>query len=485
MVRDGPRDNRKWLRPGAVEAEPRPTCDNDGMRRAFATLTSLMWIAACGAGSRPAAPIWIATPPADAGASFDAALVVETPAPPPAPPPIVSKPEPPPVEPLDPNLDAESWWFEGANDTHAWLSALAMNDPQLGYSVVVDLATGCAVESYKSPRVFDRVSALLRPLYGETYLNEASPADGGGLDAKVHATLEAGSAEIRKTIGLASRFGLTSFGHGMLSWNAEGPHVLVRAGLLYHSGDGGRTFRAVDDHPADDVSLTPDGKMAVYTRCQTPEAVPGRAVCHGYREIVSWPVDGSRAPRPLAVSGLSSRSEGLSNDGHVILWSTDARSGCVLFVNPETGATDRKVCVSDPHFAKAKSSPPVAQMVKLSGFSPEEKYAALDWQGFTKYLTYETAIVDMTAGKIVRVLPEWQLRGLDDEGTALVGPWAEGAGDATYRFALGKPKKLLWPGFMMTWEPKRKRAILEIATPRQRRKLGKVACKILRVEKTP
>lgn len=77
-------------------------------------------------------------------------------------------------------------------------------------------------------------------------------------------------------------------------------------------------------------------------------------------------------------------------------------------------------------------------MLKLYGLSPDEKYAALDWQGFTKtYLTYETAIVDIGASKIVRVPPEWQLRGLDDECTALVSPWAEGSGNGRQEDGLG------------------------------------------------
>jgi hypothetical protein len=125
-------------------------------------------------------------------------------------------------------------------------------------------------------------------------------------------------------------------------------------------------------------------------------------------------------------------------------------------------------------------------VVKWYGLSPEERYGAIDWQGFTtRYLTYETAIVDMQAAKVVRTLPEWQLHALDDTGTALVKPWAEGGGDTMWMFPLSGPKKMLFTEIMLDWDAKSRRAILELPPYRTKRKLGKAACKLVRVTKTP
>jgi hypothetical protein len=440
-----------------------------GRVKAATSVTALVALS-CGE-PRPATPV-VAKP--IVGSPTSASASASPPRSRPPEPPASAKPEPPPAEPVNPELDAEGWWLLGTNDTHAWLSSLATNDPQPGYSVVLDQSTGCAVESYKDAPVFGEIAELLRPIYAETYMGAPSPSDG---------TLNDG---IRKSVGLASRFGMTSLHHNTVAWNAEGPYVLVRAGLLYRSADGGRTFHSVDKHPADEVAVTPDGKTAVYERCHDLQAVTGRPVCRSFRELVSLPLDGSREPLVLSVLGISSRNQGLSKDGHALVWTTDSSGGCLQFVDPKTAAVDRKVCVTDPHFAKPPSSAPQAQTVSFSGLSPDEKYAVLHWQGFTQtHLTYETAVVDMTAAKIVRVLPEWQMRGIDDAGTVLAGPWAEGSGDAIYRFPLGQPKKLLFRGAMLEWEPKRHRAIVEVATARVRKKLGKVSCKIVRVETTP
>ena len=446
-------------------------------------LAVVVVVAACGSPPAPPPVVVPAQPPPDTGDVPIAIAVAPPPPPPPPPPPIVAKPEPPPIQPLDPELEAEAWHFQGASETHAWLSAMAMSDPQPGYSVVVDLAKGCAVESYEDEKPFDEIAELLRPIYGETYLNKAIPQE-ASLDARILASLHAHATGIRRLVGLASRFGMTSYGYEMLAWSKDGPDVLVRAGLLYHSRDGGKTFRAVDDHPSDRVYVTPDGKTAVYERCHEAEAVPGRPICKSWRETVSWPLDGSRPPRVLTVEGLDARNEGVSNDGHAMIWRTSATNGCLDFVNVETGATDRQVCVTDPHFAKGTKSNE-SQHVRFRELSAGEGYAALEWQGFTKsYLSYETAIVDMKAAKIVRVLPDWQLRALDDDGTVFASPFMEGAGDATYRFAPGKEKKLVTrTGFFARLDAKNRRAIFELGTPRQRTKLGKVACKIVRVDK--
>jgi hypothetical protein len=426
---------------------------------------------ACSPATKPADPITVvAAPPptVDAGPAPIAA------APPPPPP---ARPQPPPVEPLDPNLDAFAWTFLGASETHAWFSTMTETDGQPGYSVVVDLATACATESYRDPRIFEDVRKMTS-------------------DRDIENALDAGSAEIRRTVGLASRFGLTSLFYTPVAWNTDGPHVLVHAGLMYHSSDGGRRFAAIDNHPASDAKITPDGKTAVYERCHDPEAMTGRALCSSYVELVSWPLDGSRAPLVLtALGGRGVRNEGISKDGHAIVWRDDATHGCLELIDVATAKIDRNVCITDPHFAKQpmpkkKGEPPTAgppepSGVQWLGMSPDERYGALSWTGFTtRYLTFETALVDMGSAKIARTLPEWQLHGLDDAGTALVTPWAEGGGDATRMFELGKPAKVLWKEFMFDWNPKTRRALLDVSR-RVKVKLGKAACKIVRVARSP
>ena len=284
-------------------------------------------------------------------------------------------------------------------------------------------------------------------------------------------------------MGLASRFGLTSMQFAPLAWNAEGPHVLVVAGLLYHSKDGGHTFRAVDDHPSAHPMVSPDGKTAVYERCSEHEAIPGRPVCTARRELVAWPLDATRPP--LSLTSLSHVDgyvfpEGFSKDGHVLVWRTDATHGCLLFIDPRTAAVDRRVCVTDPHFASRQSRRP--DVVKWVGLSPDEGTGAIEWSSFRpQSMTNETVILDMKAGVIARTLPDWQFRWLGDNGTALVQSWSSGS-DPKYISAPGKPMKLVYRGAMLDWDSTTGRAIVDVSSaPPGTRKLGKSACKLVSV----
>lgn len=421
-------------------------------------------------------------PVPDAGAPLAAERTPEAKPLPPA------RPEPPPIAPIDPKTRLQSISFLAANDKQSLMLTLPPGDEAPSY-VVFDLATRCAVESYREASVLRTINKAVGPLVMETYYGKLSPPDAAPLDPAMLAALNdaEGTAEISRTLGLASRFGLTSLEYTPLAWNAEGPHVLVVAGLLYHSSDGGRTFRAVDDHPASSAKISPDGKTVVYERCTEREAIPGRPVCRGQRELVASPLAtlDTRAPVPLTpltnVDGYVF-PEGFSKDGHVLVWRTDAVHGCMLFIDPSTAAVDRNVCVTDPHFTKRHAGKPTGapELVKWQGLSPDEGTGSLHWQGFQMTsLTYETAIVDMKAGAIQRTLTDWQLRWLGDNFTAFVQPWS--AGDAQFISAPGKPLKLVHRGFVFDWDPITGRAIVDTTSTRVTRTLGATACKLLSV----
>ena len=432
------------------------------------------------------APKVILLPSPDAGARV-AEVAVAAPEPKPLP---VAKPVAPPMSPIDPKAHVSFVSYLAANATHALM--LGSGD---GYDipsyVVFDLATKCAVESYREGNVFRTVHKATQPLIMETYYGRLSPPAAAPIDSAMLAALNEpeASAEIRSAVGLANRFGLTSLQFAPLSWNAEGPHVLVVAGLLYHSSDGGRTFRAVDDHPSTRAQISPDGKTAVYERCSEREAIPDRPVCRGPRELVASPLTtlDARAPvtlTPLTGTGGYVAHEGFSKDGHVLVWRTDATHGCLLFIDPNSAAVDRQVCVTDPHFATQAAGKLTQEpsIVKWVGLSPDEGTGALEWSGFRpKSTTYETVILDMKAKAIARTLPDWQFRFLGDNFTALVQSWS-GFSDPQYLSAPGQPIKLVHRGHIHDWDSRSGRALTDATTgPRATRTLGGSACKLISV----
>ncbi len=390
-------------------------------------------------------------------------------------------PQAPPTAPVDPKLEVESWFFEGANGTHAWLHAMFASDPQPDYDAVVDLATHCVVESYPTGNRLRAVFAPMRELWAETYGQKPAPNE--DMDAKIASTLDSAKAEVQWTVGMGARFDKTSLWNGSMAWNKEGPHVFVAAGLLYHSLDGGRSFRRVDDHAASQLTVSPDGRMLVYHRCQQPEAHRGRPTCQSEETLAAIALDTPHfLPREIANLGRGNGyafSEGFSADGHALVWRTDGQGGCLEFIDPRSGAVTRKSCVTDPHFTDAQGKP---ALVKFSALTTNEKFMALDWQGTEKRrLVYESPIFDTASAALDRTLVDWQLHGLLDDGAALVKPWSEGSGDAMYLWPRGQPKRLLWHDPMLYRDVKTGRALIESAV-RTRRKLGPNACKMVRIE---
>lgn len=428
-------------------------------------------------------PVVLTTPPAEAGAP-----VVEVPAPPPQPLPA-AKPEAPPVAPIDPNIEVSTLSFLARNDKQALMLASGSGDAN-PYYVVIDLATSCAVESYRQGDVFRAMRQATSPLVMETYYGKETPPGAAPLDPALLSMLNdaKGTAEIRSVVGLANRFGLTSVQYAPLAWSAEGPHVFVTAGLLYHSTDGGRTFHPVDDYPSANASISPDGKTVVYERCGDHEAIPGRPVCRAHRELVAAPLDAMNAKVSLAllsnVDGYVFH-EGFSQDGHALVWRTDATRGCLHYVDPKTAAVDRKVCIADPHFARRSNGRPTnaPQLVKWLGLSPDEGTGAIEWESFRQQsLTYETVILDMKAGVIGRTLPDFQFRFLGDGGTVVVQSWSSGS-DPKLISAPGKPMRLVDRGAWVDWDSKTGRAIVDLY-PRGK-KIGKNACKLVAVRSVP
>ena len=320
------------------------------------------------------APKVILLPSPDAGARV-AEVAVAAPEPKPLP---VAKPVAPPMSPIDPKAHVSFVSYLAANATHALM--LGSGD---GYDipsyVVFDLATKCAVESYREGNVFRTVHKATQPLIMETYYGRLSPPAAAPIDSAMLAALNEpeASAEIRSAVGLANRFGLTSLQFAPLSWNAEGPHVLVVAGLLYHSSDGGRTFRAVDDHPSTRAQISPDGKTAVYERCSEREAIPDRPVCRGPRELVASPLTTLDARAPVTLTPLTGTGaivptppfRGIDHlasfGGDVIMAQTTGNTGAAAtsFIRRIAGTTGNTVWNTKMQLSSSSSKPSSSESV--------------------------------------------------------------------------------------------------------------------------
>lgn len=433
---------------------------------------SLAAVAACGGVGPPPpagpllAPVASAAP--DRPIAADAPPV---PRPPPAPAKVIEAPSAPPVQPVDPALPSDGFLLLGANATHAWFIAV-VEDRAPQYTVVVDLARGCAVESYRQPKVL----ATLHDVNNGRVLADATRA--GSAPKLLEAPDE--RADLRSQIGLARRFGLTQLYFDNVVWSKDGHHVFVVDGRLHHSADGGQSFEVVDTDDVFKPHVTPDSRYVVYERC-VGHSISEGTLCRTGRQLASWSLDGSSPPRKLLEGGGFS-FHGLSNDGHVML--TRGGTGaqlCLEFADPGTGVIDRKVCTTIP-----ATPAPKQPGVRWEGASPGERFGSIEWWETRprKGATIVLAITDMQDGHILRTVDDVAIRGWDDNGTMLLSSMQEGGGDHTYLEKPGQPRKLLGNFVVYDFDPATRRAIVDAHPPRKT-KLGKAACTIAKVITVP
>ena len=391
--------------------------------------------------------------------------------PPPPPPKVVEAPSAPPVEPLDPALPSDGFLLLGANATHAWFTAVVEDrDPQ--YTVVVDLARGCAVESYRQPKVL----AVLHDVNNGRVLADAARA---GSAPKLLDAPEA-RAELRSQVGLARRFGLTQLYFDNVVWSKDGHHIFVVDGRLHHSGDGGQSFDVVDTDDVFKPHVTPDGRYVVYERC-VGHSISEGTLCRTGRQLASWSLDGMSPPRKLFEGG-GFQFHGLSNDGHVMLTRSRGNTQhCLEFADPGTGTIDRTVCTAIP-----TTIAPRQPGIRWEGASPGERYGSIEWWE-TRPRTGATivlAVIDMQDGHILRTAENVAIHGWDDAGTLLLSSMQEGGGDHTYLEKPGQPRRLLGNFVVYDFDPTTRRAIVD-GNPPRKTKLGKAACRIEKVITVP
>ena len=410
----------------------------------------------------PTAPT---APPRDEGTTPARALVPRAPAK------VVEAPPAPPVRPIDPTLPSDGFLLLGSNATHAWLTAV-VEDRDPHYTVVVDLARGCAVESYPQTKA----QAALRNVNNGRVLSDAARAQSA---PDLLASPDA-RAELRDLVGLGRRFGLTKAPFDPLVWSKDGLHIFVVDGRLHHSADGGHSYEVVDTDDIYSPVVTPDGRYVVYERC-VGHTISQGTLCPTGRQLASWSLDGSSPPRTLFAGG-GFHNHGLSNDGHVILTRSGGTSPfCVEFADPATGKIDRSVCTTIP-----PTKAPKQVGIFWKGASPGERYGSIEWWETRpqKGATIVLAITDMQDGHIIRTVEDVAIRGWDDAGTVLLSSMQEGGGDHTYLEKPGEPRKRLGSFLLHDFDPATRRAIVDGNAPRKST-LGKTACKIAKVIRVP
>ena len=379
----------------------------------------------------------------------------------------VVDPKPPPVRPVDPALPAEGWLLIGSTSTHAWVTAV-VDDARPQYTAVVDLATGCAVESYPQPKML----ADLRSSRNDRVLARAP----NEANSQTLVTPES-RAELRAEVGLAMRFGLTLMPFADVTWSRDGHHIFVVDGRLLHSADGGQTFQVIEEREIYSPAVTPDGKHVVYDRCRPHEPRLGTR-CATAWELMSWAVDGESPPRSLGFG----KKQGISRDGHVLLERRDASMSCLDHLDVATGNVDRSVCSAVP------TSATPGMGVRWGPFSADGHFGAMEWWETRPRTgaTIVTAIVDMKDGHQLRTVDDSRILGFADNGALLTAAISEGGGDHTYLDVPGKPKKRLGGFVVHDWDPASHRAIINVPAPVPRKTtLGKVTCKIVKAITLP
>lgn len=374
---------------------------------------------------------------------------------------VVEGPPPPPKQPIDPKFKVEgSGLLMGASSTEIWLTLPGR------YSVVIDRATGCAVEGYHEPPAFKALSESRDDAITEAEL--AKPE-----------TL----AALRDAVGLGRRFDVDHYEFGpQLAWSPDGHHIfLVSNELLYHSADGGRSFARVDDFLSDLVRMSHDGKHLVYERCIKPDCPSCRkkygAGCNSGRAYFSLPTDRSRGALPFT-SGQTYLLD-MTADGRAMFWRSDSQI-CLDMFDLARPTKDGSVCISYP--AKATGVWPGRYWESVS---PSRKWGIVKWEEGrpnrvgAMAMTYVLSLVDIPQGQIVKEVTD-VMGTVDDDGNMVMQSMNEGGGDHTYFYPRNGPRKLLGNHFLLVWRDKEAVLGVHRVAP-----LGARKCDLIKSVKTP
>lgn len=399
---------------------------------------------------------------------------------PPQPPPVVTaeppaKPPPPPApvvviegapapakQPIDPSHKVDgSGLLLSLTSTEIWY---LLGDH---YTVVIDRATGCAVEGYRDPPLLVALQKNRDPASVEAQL-------------KKPAVLQA----IRDWVGLGRRLGARGQHFLMESaWSLDGRFIyLALNDLLYRSADGGRSFARVDELFSSRLAMSMDGKHLVYEHdvqpdgpsCSRSAHAPG---CNIERQYVSLPTDGSRGPLGFTAGQtflLEQRA-----DGRALFWRSDNEICADTF---DLGAPAKASSVCVPYPKRATGVWPGRQWESLS---PSGRYGVVKWEEGRPNLvgalalTYVVSLVDMTTKKFLKEVTDVQAE-VDDEGNMVAQSMSEGGGDHTYFYPLKGARKLLGHHHLVAWHDKT--AILGV---HRVAKLADRKCDLVKSVKTP
>jgi hypothetical protein len=371
--------------------------------------------------------------------------------PPPLPPPGASAPPPaapvatpllpvdgppaPAKRPIDPAFKVDgAGLLLGVTSTELWL---LLGDH---YTVVVDRASGCAVEGYTDPPVLTALRKLK-----DTQAVEAELARPEVL------------AAIRDVVGLGRRLGAQRQ-HFLLEmvWSLDGRYIFLEANdILYRSADGGRSFARVDDFFSSRLAMSNDGRHLVYERCIESDCPScGRAYgpgCNSGRQYVSLPTDGSRGPR--AFTSSQTHLLDMPPSGRAIFTRSDVEVCADTF---ELGRPARESSVCVPFSKKATGSWPMREWYSVS---PSGRYGIVKWEegrpnlAGAIALTYVVSLVDMASRQLVKTITD--VRGdVDDDGNMVLQSMSEGGGDHTYYYPLKGPRRLLGHHHLVAWSDK-------------------------------
>lgn len=303
---------------------------------------------ACG-GPPPPAPTPAVSPPVSAAS-------VASVAPPPAPPPVASAaPASPPPSlfdaPASRPLDdggalPSSVWFRGSNDTHALLRLEGQQTT--GRGVVVDLTTGCLVESWPA---IDQDVEIQYPSLGSG-LDESLtvffdvPGDLGRAGMKPTPTFR---SQLAHVLGTTSRFfhpgneGWVDRSWGDVAFTSDRRSILIDARhRAYLSRDGGERFSPVLPDPTGEAFRSVDARF-LDDRTLLLDVAPIELATGRWQHFVA-PVDGSTKPVRLPWG---------EREQLVGLVGTVAH----LLSDDEWGGPTKKVCTKTIDLAKPSQPP--------------------------------------------------------------------------------------------------------------------------------
>ena len=261
----------------------------------------------------------------------------------------------PPAQPLDTTLEAPGpCWLRSADETHAWLDCARaqLGDVSGGYSVVLDLASGCLTESYGSPVLITQLAKLDRgPFTGGRVKEDPDP--------RTILDLPGAYDDLRRYMGFAYRFGERQ--REGWAWSADGRVVAVAiSGTLLRSLDGGRTFDTADDdqndrHFAVQPLVTADGRWLVYWR----SAVSASGECLLPRSLVALASAGRESPFAFNVDAAMLKGLDASGNKLVVTRVEGTDNVCVDHADPASKSMTRSFCI--PTRAEAGRRPRYAR----------------------------------------------------------------------------------------------------------------------------